>query len=199
MRLSRVTNVISMAGKAGHFVTDHASLLKACADGDKSALQQLMLAEGGRMLGVARRMLRRADLAEDALQESLVLIWRKAHQFDETRGSAKGWVYAILRNRCLTMLRREDREVPVSPGTLGEVLDETTHQTILDEAFERLGTTSDLRQCLQSLEPGTRRAILSSYVLGYSHGEIAGHLGAPLGSVKSWVRRGLLKLRECLS
>ena len=173
-------------------MTDHAALIKSCAAGDRPALQQLMSAEGGRMLGVARRMLRRVDLAEDAVQESLVLIWRRAHQFDESRGSAKGWIYTILRNRCLTMLRREDCEVP-------DAMDEPPEQVVLDTAYDRLGDTTDLRRCLDGLDPETRQAILSSYVLGHSHGEIAGRMAAPLGSVKSRVRRGLLKLRECLS
>jgi RNA polymerase sigma factor (sigma-70 family) len=154
-----------------------------------------MDAEGGRMLGVARRMLRRVDLAEDAVQETLVLVWRRAHQFDATRGSARGWVYAILRNRCLTLLRREDREVATEP----EAFDREADRMVVDQAFERLATTSDLRRCLEGLDEQTRRAILSSYLLGYSHGEIAGRMEAPLGSVKSWVRRGLGKLRECLS
>lgn len=179
----------------GQLVIDHASLLKACAGGDRSALKQLMTAEGGRMLGVARRMLRRADLAEDAVQDAFVLIWRKAHQFDPARGSAKGWVYTILRNRCLTMLRSEDREIATAPEQVADASD----QAVLDTAFARLDTAADLRRCLETLDPGTRRAILASYVLGRSHGEIAGRMEAPLGSVKSWVRRGLLKLRECLS
>jgi RNA polymerase sigma-70 factor (ECF subfamily) len=170
-------------------------LIRACAQGDKSALQQLMQAEGGRMLGVARRMLRRTDLAEDAVQEALVLIWRRAGQFDASRGSAKGWVFTILRNRCLTMLRKESSEIAVEP----EVLDDHMDHAVLDTAFDRLGEASDLRRCLATLETDTRRAILSSYILGHSHGEIAGRMQAPLGSVKSWVRRGLLKLRECLS
>ncbi len=147
------------------------------------------------MLGVARRMLRRADLAEDAVQEALVLIWRRAGQFDGSRGSAKGWIFTILRNRCLTMLRKESSEIAVEP----EVLDDHMDHAVLDTAFDRLGEASDLRRCLATLETDTRRAILSSYILGHSHGEIAGRMQAPLGSVKSWVRRGLLKLRECLS
>ncbi|WP_211241988.1 sigma-70 family RNA polymerase sigma factor [Roseivivax halodurans] len=154
-----------------------------------------MTAEGGRMLGVARRILRRTDLAEEALQEALVLVWRKAHQFDESRGNARGWLYTILRNRCLTMLRNEDREVPVAP----EDLDTPPDDVMLETAFDRLGHASDLRRCLERLDGESRRAILATYVLGYSHGEIAGRLDAPLGSVKSRVRRGLMKLRECLS
>lgn len=179
----------------GGFVTDHAALIRGCAQGDHTALQNLMTAEGGRMLGVARRMLRRADLAEDAVQDALVLIWRRAAQFDEARGSAKGWIFTILRNRCLTMLRKECSEIAVEP----EVLEDHMDHMVLDTAFDRLADTSELRRCLGMLETDTRRAILSSYVLGHSHGEIAGRMQAPLGSVKSWVRRGLLKLRECLS
>ncbi|RVV99669.1 sigma-70 family RNA polymerase sigma factor [Mesobaculum littorinae] len=176
-------------------MTDHARLLKSCAGGDRAALRALMDAEGGRMLGVARRMLRRADLAEDAVQECLVLVWRRADQFDPTRGSAKGWIYTILRNRCLTLLRREDREVATEPAEF----DRAEDRIVVDQAFDRLAASSDLRRCLAGLDEPTRRAIVSSYVLGHSHGEIAGRLGAPLGSVKSWVRRGLGKLRECLS
>lgn len=141
------------------------------------------------MLGVARRMLRRADLAEDAVQDALVLIWRRAHQYDPERGHARGWIFTILRNRCLTMLRHEDR---------GETTDPADERAV-DDAFDRLPQSLDLRACLDGLEPETRRAILSSYVLGHSHGEIAGRMDAPLGSVKSWLRRGLVKLRECLT
>tara|TARA_B100001179_G_scaffold196626_1_gene155318 strand:+ start:195 stop:776 length:582 start_codon:yes stop_codon:yes gene_type:complete len=174
---------------------NHDMLLRSCADGDRTALKQLLEAEGGRMLGVARRMLKRDDLAQDAVQEALVLIWRRAHQYDSGRGSAKGWIYTILRNRCLTLLRSEDRDVSTSP----ERMDALQDAEVVDEAFDRLAGRSDLRRCLEGLDLQTRRAILSSYILGHSHGEIAGRMEAPLGSVKSWVRRGLMKLRECLS
>ncbi len=176
-------------------MTDHAALIRACAEGDKTALQELMTAEGGRMLGVARRMLRRSDLAEDAVQDALVLIWRRADQFDATRGSARGWIFTILRNRCLTMLRKEDREV----ATDSENLDSTPEASVLEAALGGLETSMGLRQCLERLDGATRQAILSSYVLGHSHGEIAGRLQAPLGTVKARVRRGLNTLRECLS
>lgn len=176
-------------------MTDHAALIRSCAAGDKRALQDLMTAEGGKMLGVARRMLRRADLAEDAVQDSLVLIWRRAAQFDDTGGNARAWVYTILRNRCLTMLRKEDREV----ATDSDQLDTTPDTVVLDAALGGLESSMGLRQCLERLDSASRQAILSSYVLGHSHGEIAGRLQAPLGTVKARVRRGLMSLRECLS
>lgn len=182
-------------GREIYIVTDHATLIRACALGETDALKTLMQAEGGRMLGVARRMLRRTDLAEDAVQDALVLVWRRAHQFDASRGSAKGWLYTILRNRCLTMLRQEEREI----ATEAEQLDTTPDASILAAAFDGLEETTGLRQCLDRLDAATRDAILSSYILGHSHGEIAGRMETPLGTIKARVRRGLLKLRECLS
>lgn len=147
------------------------------------------------MLGVARRMLRRADLAEDAVQDCFILLWRKCDQFDPGRGHAKAWIYTVLRNRCLTLLRNGDREAQLDPDDTEKASD----AALLEIAYNRLERANDLRVCLETLEPNKRMAILSSYILGYSHGEIAGRMGAPLGSVKAWVRRGLLMLRECLS
>ncbi|MBE3637444.1 sigma-70 family RNA polymerase sigma factor [Mangrovicoccus algicola] len=170
-------------------------MLAACASGDRSALKTLLDAEGGRMLGVARRMLRRSDLAEDAVQDALVLIWRRAAQFDPGRGSARGWIYTILRNRCLTMLRQEAREVSTDAADL----DTTPLPEVLAQAHGGLEDATGLRQCLDRLDAPTRDAILASYVMGHSHGEIAGRLDSPLGTVKARMRRGLIKLRECLS
>ncbi|WP_116087508.1 sigma-70 family RNA polymerase sigma factor [Tropicimonas sp. IMCC34011] len=174
---------------------DYAALIVACASGDRTALKTLVDAEGGRMQGVARRMLRRADLAEDAVQDAFVLVWRRAGQFDPDRGSARGWLYTILRNRCLTMLRREEREVSTDAADV----DTTPLPQVLASAYGGLDETTGLRQCLDRLDPPTRDAILASYVMGHSHGEIAGRLDSPLGTVKARVRRGLIKLRECLS
>ncbi len=182
-------------GAARKAAVDHAALVVACARGDEDALKALMEAEGGAMLGVALRMLRRRDLAEDAVQDSLVQIWRKAHQFDQARGSANGWIYTILRNRCISKLRHESWEI----ATEGDALERRLDQEIIDEAYERLDTRSDLRRCLAALDPAKRSAVLLSYVLGYSHGEISGRMQSPLGSVKAWIRRGLAQLRECLS
>lgn len=174
---------------------DLTHLIQSCAAGERAALKQIMDTEGGRMLGVARRMLRREDLAEDAVQECFVLLWRKSHQFDAERGHAKAWIYTILRNRCLTLLRRADPETSFDPAETEKASD----AALLETAYNRLERTHDLRICLDALDPHKRMAILSSYILGYSHGEIAGRMGAPLGTVKAWVRRGLLLLRECLS
>ena len=147
------------------------------------------------MLGVALRILRRRDLAEDAVQDCFVTIWRKAGQFDQDRGAGRGWMFAVLRNRCLTMLRHESREIP----TGDDVLERRQDDIVIEDAYDRLDNGSDLRRCLQALDSDKRAAMLMSYVLGYSHGEISGRMQAPLGSVKAWLRRGLAQLRACLS
>ena len=176
-------------------MTDHAQLIQACARGDTASLRSIMEAEGGRMLGVTKRMLRRLDLAEDAVQDSFVIIWQRAGQFDQTRGAAKGWLYTILRNRCLTMLRNNSWEIP----TETEIMERLQDSDIIAEAYDRLDSSSDLRRCLDGLDDTKRSAVLLAYVLGYSHGEIAGRVQAPLGSIKAWVRRGLAQLLACLS
>ena len=174
---------------------DHAELIAGCARKDRSALRSLMEHEGPKMLGIARRILRRTDLAEDALQDALIQIWRKAGSFDPSRGSGRAWIYAILRNRSLNMLRDGSREAATEDDRLERQIDGSE----LNDAWEMLGHDSELRKCLSELETDKRSAVLMSYVWGYTHGEIAGRLSAPLGTVKAWVRRGLTSLRECMS
>lgn len=176
-------------------MTDHAALLAGCARGDAAALRALFEAEGPRMTGVARRLLRRPDLADEAVQDAFVAIWQKAATYDPARGAALGWIYAILRNRALNMLRNRAREDLTAP----EDLDAVREADPVEGAYERLDASSRLRACLAALDPLKRRCVLMAYVLGFTHGEIAGRLAAPLGTVKTWVRRGLAALRECMT
>jgi RNA polymerase sigma-70 factor (ECF subfamily) len=174
---------------------DYSMLIAACARGDRQALREILETDGPKMLGIAKRMLRRQDLAEDALQDAMVQIWRKASSYDPAKGSGRAWIFAILRNRTLNMLRDGAREVATEDDRLERQVDGSD----LNEAWQMLGHDSDLRRCLDRLETEKRSAVLMSYVWGYTHGEIAGRLSAPLGTVKAWVRRGLTSLRECMS
>lgn len=173
---------------------DHAAALLACARGDREALHSLYREEAGRLLGVALRILRRRDLAEEAVQDGFVQIWRKAAGFDPAKGSARGWIYTVVRNRALTILRDSGREDLMPP----EELDPLLEAEPAEAAFTALGHSSRLRACLEALDEAKRRCVLLAYVQGMTHGEIAGRLGAPLGTVKAWVRRGLGALRECM-
>lgn len=178
---------------------DYGELLRNCAAGDQSALQALFEVEAARMKGVARRMLRRDDLAEEAMQDAFVRIWQRAGQYDPDRGSALGWIYAVQRSIALNMLRSDAREDLLAPEDIDAVRDVQSQLRSADDIFERLATTSQLRACLSRLDPLKRNALLLSYALGLSHGEIAGRMSSPLGTIKAWLRRGLASLRECMS
>lgn len=173
------------------------SAIEACARQDQSALKHILEVEGGRLLGVAQRMLRRRDLAEEAVQDTFVQIWRKAHQFSAESGSARGWIYAILRNRCLTILRDGQRLSTMEPEDLAAIQDARQYLAA-SEAWRGLGGGA-LRDCLAQLDQPARQSILLAYVAGFTHGEIAVIQKVPLGTAKSWVRRGLSALKGCLS
>ena len=147
--------------------------------------------EAPRMVGVARRMLRRQDLAEEAVQDTFMRLWRAARSFDPARGGARTWLYAILRNSTISILRDEGRFV--SDPEIGEDAAPAT-----ENALARLPESSALRRCLEQLDTERRAVVILAYVHGLSHGELAGRLGVPLGTVKSWVRRSLISLQECM-
>jgi RNA polymerase sigma-70 factor (ECF subfamily) len=168
-----------------------AAALARCAAGDRAALRVVYDIEAARMVGVARRMLRRHDLAEEAVQDTFVRIWRSARTYDPQKGAARSWLYAILRNCALSILRDEARFTADE-----DAADEAAPMT--DSALARLPETSALRRCLELLDDHRRTVVVLAYVHGLSHGELAGKLGVPLGTVKSWVRRSLISLQECM-
>lgn len=168
----------------------------ACASGDRAALRQLFEEDAGRLLAVARRIVRRRDLAEEVVQDTFIQIWNKAGQYDPSIGSARGWIYTIVRNRALNVIRDHAREELTDENGIEQLRHD---DCMIDDAYQRLATSSRLRHCLEELDANKRTSLLLAYVAGFSHGEIAGKLGVPLGTVKSWVRRAASALRECLT
>ncbi len=168
-----------------------AAALARCAAGDRAALRVIYDIEAARMAGVARRMLRRQDLAEEAVQDTFMRVWRAARTFDPRKGAARTWLYAILRNCALTILRAESRFIADEEKAEDAV-------PVAESALGRLPESSALRRCLERLDGQRRMVVVLAYVHGLSHGELAGKLGVPLGTVKSWVRRSLISLRECM-
>ncbi|MBM3530969.1 MAG: sigma-70 family RNA polymerase sigma factor [Alphaproteobacteria bacterium] len=168
-----------------------AAALARCAAGERAALRVIYDIEAGRMVGVARRMLRRQDLAEEAVQDAFMRVWRAARTFDPQKGAARTWLYAILRNSAISILRDEGRY------TADEDAAETA-APMTENALARLPESSALRRCLERLDAQRRAVVVLAYVHGLSHGELAGRLGVPLGTVKSWVRRSLISLQECM-
>lgn len=170
--------------------------LARCARGDRAALRIIYDTEAPAMLGIAMRVLRRRDMAEEAVHDAFLRIFANALSFDPARGSAKAWIYTIVRNRALNILRGEARTDLVDdfePMGIEDGSDDP--ETIVS----RMSDAKSLKRCLELLAPERRKLILLAYMHGLTHGEIAGKLGIPLGTVKSWIRRSLMSLRECLA
>ncbi len=177
---------------------DHALWLAACGRGDRSALQAIYEREAAAMIGVAARIVRRREVAEEVVHDAFVQIWRYAGNFDPALGSARAWMFTIVRNRAINALRDSSREDSVEEKDLVAASDKNA-SVGAESAFDRLAEGSALKRCLETLEPKRRLGVLLAYVEGLSHGEIAARLGVPLGTAKAWLRRGLLQLRECMA
>lgn len=173
---------------------DHETALVACARGDAQAFRDLYDHEGRFLLGVAIRIVRQREAAEDVLHDAFVQIWQKAASFDARLGSGRGWIYTVVRHAALNHLRRTQREISTEDGALEVLLDAAVPVDASDDL-----DTGSLERCLGLLDEPRRRSIVHAYVDGYNHAQIAARMQAPLGTVKSWIRRGLLSLRECLS
>jgi len=173
---------------------DTALLLQRCAGGDRGAFRALYDRWGGRLNGIALRITRQASLAADATQDAFVQIWQQAQRFDPARGTAEAFLVSLVRYRALDLVRRQSREVP---GYEAEEREDDS-----PDALSRLVSTAEgaaLHRCLGTLEAERRRLVVLAFVEGLSHSELAERLRVPLGTVKSWIRRSLLSLRECLA
>lgn len=174
--------------------------LADCAGGDRQALQRLYQQESRHLLGVAKRIVRQAQEAEDVVHDAFMNIWTRAASFDASLGSGRGWIYSVTRNLALNTVRNGAREVSVDEET-AEALDAQNTMAAypqLAEAFELNASLGKLNECLSRLEPARRNCILYAYVDGCSHGEIATRTQTPLGTVKAWIKRGMVALRECM-
>ena len=169
---------------------DYESALEACARGERFALRAIYDRESRWLLGVVLRIVRNRETAQDVLQDAFVLIWQRADRFQRALGSGRGWIYTVVRHRALDEARRVVREVAV-----GDDLEALADRVPTPDAEPIDG----LERCLAALDAKKRACVIEAFVEGRTHEEIATRLAAPLGSVKTWIRRGLISLRECLS
>ena len=167
------------------------------ARGDPEALRALYRSTSAKLFGVCLRILGDRGEAEDVLQEVYVTVWRKAHLFQPERGlSPMTWLAALARNKAIDRLRSRGRLRRTDPlDTASEVSDPAA--SALD-GLELDGERRRLERCLAELDDRQSLAIRTAFFEGASYPELADRLGTPLGTLKSWIRRGLLKLRTCL-
>ncbi len=175
---------------------DYEAALEACAQGDAAALRALYERESRWLLGVALRIVRDRAHAEDVLQDAFVQVWSKAGSYQRTLGSARGWIYTVVRHRALDAARQLGREWPAGDDI--EALSDLAAQA--DGLHNAAPDQREaLEHCLAQLDPQRRACVVHAFVDGYTYAQIATALGAPLATVKSWIRRSLLTLRDCLS
>lgn len=173
-----------------------ADLLAATARGDRRAFAELYQLTRGRLYAILLALLRQQDSAEDILQETYLAIWRTAGQYQPERAPALVWLMAIARHRAIEHLRQRRRralEAWAEP-LAEEALQVPDPQPAL--SVDHLAHA--IQECLRRLSADQSQAIGLAFFHGLSHEELAARLQAPLGTVKSWVRRGLLQLKGCL-
>lgn len=176
-------------------------LLHATAQGDERAFAALYQQTSPHLYGLLLRMLRRRDWAEEALQDCFLKIWQKAETYEREKGAPLTWLLTVARYRALDLLRvkRPEIEMPDS-----EDEPDLSQSWLADESQDPLARAVEgeglhrMKECLRDMPEEQRKALLLAYYEGYTHQELAAVLHAPLGTVKSWVRRGLSRLRECL-
>jgi RNA polymerase sigma-70 factor (ECF subfamily) len=173
-------------------------LLAAISGGDQRAFAQLYAATSSHLFGLLLRILRRRDWAEEALQDSFLKVWQKAETYAPEKGAPLTWLMTVARYRALDLLRmkRPEVEMPDEADTPPMLLADLA-ESPEDRAVEREGL-GRLKGCMEGLQDEQKRTVLLAYYEGYTHQELARSMNAPLGTVKSWVRRGLARLRECL-
>ena len=175
---------------------DYEAALLACARGERFALRALYEREARWLCGVAQRIVGDRARAEDVLHDAFVQVWRSAATYQPALGSARGWLYTVVRHTALRAARRAGRIDVLEPDALTRLSDEVQSAAPADDR----GLEVDrLERCLVRLEPARRACVTLAFVDGCTHDEIARRVDAPLGTVKSWVRRSLAALKECLS
>ena len=171
------------------------SLLSRCASLDSAALERLYEVASPILFACLTRMLRRRALAEEALQDVFVSIWQRAAQYSAARGRPMAWMMSIARYRAIDLLRHE-RSAPVLVPDLPERADMSDDSR--DDSAPWMPAGGLLERCLKLLSEQQRNSLELAFVGGNSHEDIARLTGNPLGTVKSWIRRGLASLRQCL-
>lgn len=168
-------------------------LLAAVARQDRSAFGELYERTSAKMHGICCRMMGSESDAEDVLHEAYLTVWRNAGRFDPSKASAITWLAVVTRNKAIDRLRRERSAEPIDAAVELPDAGPSAMDVISDDQDrERLA------KCLEQIDPRARDLIRTAFFTGATYAELAADKAVPLGTMKSWVRRGLLSLRKCL-
>jgi RNA polymerase sigma-70 factor (ECF subfamily) len=173
-----------------------AAAVTRAGSGDRQALRFVYEATSAKLFGVVLRILKDRSEAEDVLQEVYLTIWRKGGEFDSSRASPISWLAAIARNRAIDRLRSGSqlrRSVPLEAAV--EVADVAP---LASDRLEAEGESRRLAECLEELDERQAQAIRAAFMDGFTYEQLAEAQNVPLGTMKSWIRRGLMRLKDCL-
>jgi RNA polymerase sigma factor (sigma-70 family) len=173
-----------------------AAALARVAAGDRAALRLVYQDTSAKLFGVCLRILNDRSEAEDVLQDVYVTVWRKAAAFDPGRASPITWLVAIARNRAIDRLRSSAMSRRMEPIESADAVSDPSPAAL--ERVELAQQHQRLAGCLEELEARQAAAIRTAFLDGATYEELAARMSVPLGTMKSWIRRGLLKLRACL-
>jgi RNA polymerase sigma-70 factor (ECF subfamily) len=164
-------------------------------DQKRSGLRILYDLSSPKLFGICLRISSDRQAAEDILQEVYVKVWNRAELFDPSRGSPMAWLCTIARNTALDWLRAHGPRAQASLEAARSVIDE---RPIADVLIEQLELTARIHDCLDQLDSHQRNAIRSAFFDGFTYAELAQRMTVPLGTMKSWIRRGLQQLKGCI-
>ncbi|MET0330116.1 MAG: sigma-70 family RNA polymerase sigma factor [Dyella sp.] len=167
-------------------------LLRSVAAGDQQAFGELYRRTSSRLFGICVRMLRDRTEAEDMLQEVFTTVWRRAASFDPAKASANTWLVTLTRNKVIDRLRQH-REEPTDQ--VFEIEDDALTPAADAECSQE---RARLQQCIEALEPQQKSALRAAFFSGATYNQLAARCNVPLGTMKSWIRRSLIRLRMCL-
>ncbi|WP_231943309.1 sigma-70 family RNA polymerase sigma factor [Hydrogenophaga crassostreae] len=177
------------------------ALIDRVAQRDESALKALYDLTSGKLYGLSMRVVRNNEWAEDALQDTFLQIWRSAPDYRASLSPPMAWLGLIVRSRSLDLLRRRK----AAREHLTDDIDEAMADTLEGDSPNPMDTSlasqqaQALHQCLGQLDHKQREVVSLAYLRDLSHGELAEQLKLPLGTVKTWIRRGLDQLRTCMA
>jgi RNA polymerase sigma-70 factor (ECF subfamily) len=177
------------------------SLIDRVAARDETALKALYELTSPKLYGLSLRVVRNSEWAEDALQDTFLQIWRTAPDYRATLSPPMAWLGLIVRSRSLDLLRRRKAERDHLTDSMDDAMAETLEGDSPNPMDTSLASQQAwaLHQCLGKLENNQREVVSLAYLRDLSHGELAQQLKLPLGTVKTWIRRGLDQLRQCMA
>ena len=174
---------------------NYETALLECASGSRSAVGQIYAREKDQLRAIAHRIVRDKSRAEDVIHDAFAQILRYANNFDPARGSARGWIYAIVRNTALKAQENASRELALEDHRLNAICE---REQAVPNPASFVADSMTLRTMLDQLEPKRRASLLLAIIDGRTHEEIAEYLRVPVGTVKAWIRRELVAMRRQL-